>query len=827
MKQTFTISGMSCAACAAAVEKAVVKLPGVTEASVNPATEKLTVDQEPFEENAIISAVEKAGYGALPAEREPTEVILSIGGMHCAACAAAIEKGLAKIEGVVEASVNLATEKAVVRYLPGGADTRVFRETIEKLGFHLEESSRRGTAERERERRKSEMWANLLKVVAACSFAAPLFYLAMGAMLDWPVPNSLHPMQYPLVFALAQVTLLVPIVAAGSGFFTVGTRALFRLSPNMDSLIAIGTSAAMLYSFIAMIRMVFGDLAAMDDLYFETAGVILALVMLGKYLEARSKGKTSEAIFRLMELAPPTATTVRDGREIEIDVAELKEGDSVVVKPGGRIPVDGVVIEGHSAVDESMLTGESIPVDKNVGEKVAAGSINRLGSFVFRATRVGDDTTLSRLVKLVEEAQAHKAPIARLADIVSGYFVPVVVLIAIISAVGWLLAGSTLPFALTAFIAVLVIACPCALGLATPTAIMVGTGKGAEYGILIKSGEALETAHKVRTVILDKTGTITEGKPALTDIVAFGSFIDEEILRMAASAEKGSEHPLGEAIVRGAEDRNLALLSSENFLAIPGKGVQTVVDGKSVVLGNAVLLADAGVSLDEGTSSLDRLADEGKTPMLLAVDGRLAGIVAVADTVKVGSAAAVARMKEMGLTVVMITGDNDRTARAIARQTGVDRVLSGVLPDGKAEEVKRLQQEGAVVAMVGDGINDAPALAMADVGIAIGSGTDVAMESADIVLVHSDLQDIPSAIELSRRTLRTIKQNLFWAFFYNVIGIPVAAGVLHIFGGPLLNPIYAALAMSFSSVSVVANALRLKTFKPLRGARPSVKGESA
>lgn len=671
------------------------------------------------------------------------------------------------------------------------------------------------------------MRANLLKVVAACSFAAPLFYLAMGAMLDWPVPDSLHPMQYPLVFALAQVALLVPIVAAGSSFFSVGTRALFRLSPNMDSLIAIGTSAAMLYSFIAVIRMVFGDLGAMDDLYFETAGVILALVMLGKYFEARSKGKTSEAIFRLMELAPPTATTVRDGREIEIDVAELKEGDSVVLKPGGRIPVDGVVIEGHSAVDESMLTGESIPVDKIVGDKVAAGSINRLGSFVFRATRVGDDTTLSRLVKLVEEAQAHKAPIARLADIVSGYFVPVVVLIAIVSAVGWLLAGSTVPFALTAFIAVLVIACPCALGLATPTAIMVGTGKGAEYGILIKSGEALETAHKVRTVILDKTGTITEGKPALTDIVSFGSFVEEEVLRLAASAEKGSEHPLGEAIVRGAEDRNLALFSSEHFLAIPGKGVQTVVDGKKIVVGNAVLLADAGVSLDEGASSLDRLADEGKTPMILAVDGRLAGILAVADTVKVGSAAAVARMKEMGLTVVMITGDNDRTARAIARQTGVDRVLSGVLPDGKAEEVKRLQQEGTVVAMVGDGINDAPALAMADVGIAIGSGTDVAMESADIVLVHSDLQDIPSAIELSRRTLRTIKQNLFWAFFYNVIGIPVAAGVLHIFGGPLLNPIYAALAMSFSSVSVVANALRLKTFKPLRAARPSVKGESA
>ncbi|MDO9508487.1 MAG: heavy metal translocating P-type ATPase [Thermovirgaceae bacterium] len=825
MKHSFTITGMSCSACAKAVERAAGKLPGVTEASVNFATEKLTVEQEPPDEAAVVNAVEKAGYGAIPAGGETSEAILSIGGMHCAACASSIEKGLSKLPGVENSSVNLATEKAMIRYRPDQTGISVFRDTIEKLGFSVVETSRRGAADSERERKKADMRAHLFRVIAACSFALPLFYLAMGAMLDWPIPDALHPMKYPLIFALAQVTLLVPIVAAGSSFFTVGTRALLRLSPNMDSLIAIGTTAAMVYSSVSIYRMAVGDLAAMNDLYFETAGVILALVMLGKYFEARSKGQTSEAIYRLMELAPPTATVLRDGREVEIDAAELQMEDLVIIKPGGRIPVDGVLIEGSSAVDESMLTGESIPVDKNVGDRVTAGSINRHGSFVFRATRVGDDTTLSRLIRLVEEAQARKAPIARLADIVSGYFVPVVVIIAIVSAAAWLLSGSTLPFALTVFIAVLVIACPCALGLATPTAIMVGTGKGAEYGILIKSGEALETAHKVQTVVLDKTGTITEGRPVLAAVVPFAEFTEEDVLRLAASAEKGSEHPLGEAVVKGAEERNIVLLPSEGFTALPGMGVEARIGGRDVVLGNIALLSGRGIASEGAKMVLEGLSDEGKTPMLLGVDGRLAGIVAVADTVKPTSATAVDRMKEMGLSVVMMTGDNERTARSIARQVGIDRVLSGVLPDGKAGEVKRLQQEGRVVAMVGDGINDAPALVQADVGIAIGSGTDVAIESADIVLVHSDLRDIPSAIELSQRTMRTIRQNLFWAFFYNIIGIPVAAGVLHIFGGPLLNPIYAALAMSFSSVSVVTNALRLKSFKPLRLSSTALKGE--
>jgi len=582
----------------------------------------------------------------------------------------------------------------------------------------------------------------------------------------------------------------------------------------MDSLIAIGTSAAFLYGIYAITRIANGNTEYANDLYFETAGVIISLILLGKYLESVTKGKTSEAIKKLMGLAPKTATVIHDGQEMVIPIEEVETGDVLLVKPGEKIPVDGEVVEGSTSVDESMLTGESIPVEKTNGSKVIGASINKNGMIKFKATKVGKDTALAQIIKLVEDAQGSKAPIARLADIIAGYFVPAVIVIAILAAAAWYLSGMSVIFSLTIFIAVLVIACPCALGLATPTAIMVGTGKGAEYGVLIKGGGALETAHKINTIVFDKTGTITEGKPQVTDIVTTGDISESELLLFSASAEKGSEHPLGEAIVNGARERNLDLLDVESFQAIPGHGIEVFIKGRKMLLGNKKLMDDRKIKITLQQDS-DRLAAEGKTPMYIAADGRLAGIIAVADVMKPSSKRAVEMLHSMGIEVAMITGDNRRTAEAIAKLVGIDRVLAEVLPQDKANEVKKLQAEGKKVAMVGDGINDAPALAQADIGIAIGSGTDVAMESADIVLMRSDLMDVPTAIQLSRRTIRNIKQNLFWAFGYNTAGIPIAAGLLYLFGGPLLNPIIAAAAMAFSSVSVLANALRLKRFKPL------------
>lgn len=584
----------------------------------------------------------------------------------------------------------------------------------------------------------------------------------------------------------------------------------------MDSLVAMGTSAAIIYSLYSTWKIAAGHHMYVDDLYFESAGVIITLILLGKSLEAVSKGKTSEAIKKLMGLTPKTAVVIHEDKEIEIPIEEVEVGDIILVKPGERIPVDGEVVEGLTSIDESMLTGESIPVEKKVGDKVFGASINKNGSIRFKATKIGSDTALAQIIKLVEDAQGSKAPIAQMADIVSGYFVPIVFVIAVLSAAIWLLAGEGTVFALKAFIAVLVIACPCALGLATPTAIMVGTGKGAEYGVLIKGGEALETAHKINTIVFDKTGTITEGRPEVTDIVTTGEIDEKALLQLAASAEKGSEHPLGEAIVRGAEKQGLEIKKLDSFNAIPGHGIEVVIDGKQILLGNRKLMTDRGISLAQLKDRSDRLASEGKTPMYVSVENNLAGIIAVADVVKESSAKAIKTLHKMGIEVAMITGDNIRTAEAIAKQVGIDRVLAEVLPQDKASEVKKLQQEGKKVAMVGDGINDAPALAQADIGIAIGSGTDVAMESADIVLMRSDLMDVPTAIQLSKSTIRNIKQNLFWAFGYNVAGIPIAAGLLHAFGGPLLNPVFAAAAMSMSSVSVLTNALRLKRFKPYK-----------
>lgn len=811
--KTFNIEGMTCAACAKAVERAAKKLEGVQEASVNLATEKLSItyDETKVTVEDIQKAVEKAGYKA---SLDAITRSFRIEGMTCAACAKAIERATRKLDGVIESNVNLATEKLTVVYEPSKLRFPDIRKAVEKAGYKAFEEEQGADADREgKEKEARSLWT---KFLVSAVFTVPLLYIAMGHMLGLPLPEVIDPMMNPANFAIVQLLLVLPVVVMGSRFYIVGFRTLAKRSPNMDSLIAIGTSAAFLYGLFAVYMILSGDTSYTHDMYFESAGVILTLVTLGKYFEAVSKGKSSEAIKKLMGLSPKTARVIISGEEKEISIEEVEVGDVIVVRPGEKLPVDGQVVEGATSVDESMLTGESIPVEKNPGDSVIGASINKNGSIKYRATKVGKDTALAQIIKLVEDAQGSKAPIARLADTIAGYFVPVVIALAVISGIAWYLSGETAVFSLTIFIAVMVIACPCALGLATPTAIMVGTGKGAEYGVLIKSGTALETAHRVQTVVLDKTGTITEGKPAVTDILAFGGWDESWLLQAAASAEKGSEHPLGEAIVRAAQERGLELKPVSGFRAIPGQGIEVSIDGKNITMGNRKLMDGRAVNIDDKWELSQRLAGEGKTPMYISSEGTLAGIIAVADTVKPNSVKAVAGLKEMGIEVVMITGDNRRTAEAIGRQVGIERVLAEVLPENKAEEIKKLQAEGRKVAMVGDGINDAPALAQADVGIAIGSGTDVAIESADIVLMRGDLMDVITAIDLSKKTIRNIKQNLFWAFGYNTVGIPVAMGLLHLFGGPLLSPMIAGAAMSFSSVSVVTNALRLKGFRPAR-----------
>lgn len=745
--------------------------------------------------------------------------ILKINGMTCAACAARIEKVVGKMDGVEEISVNLATEKATVSFDADKTALNEIKDRIEKAGYGAEEIKETKRVDEDKLQKEKEIRTLWTKFTVSAIFAIPLLYFAMGSMLMWlrfPIPSFVDPMMVPMNYAIMQILLTIPIVIAGYRFYTVGYKAMINRSPNMDSLIAMGTTAAIVYSLYSVFQIAQGNADAVEGLYFETAGVIITLILLGKSLEAVSKGRTSEAIKKLMGLAPKTAIVIRDGKEYEVPIEEVEMGHIILVKPGEKIPVDGVVMEGNTSVDESMLTGESIPVEKKADDQVYAASLNKNGMIKFKATKVGGDTALAQIIKLVEEAQGTKAPIAQMADIVSGYFVPIVFGIAALAFLGWFLSGETLVFSLTIFIAIMVIACPCALGLATPTAIMVGTGKGAEYGILIKGGEALETTHKINTIVFDKTGTITEGKPEVTDIITVSGTDRNELLQLAASAEKGSEHPLGEAIVNAAEKENLEFLKLDGFYAVPGHGIEVMVKEVPILLGNKKLMEERNISLSELAEESDRLAGEGKTPMYVAMNQQLAGIIAVADVVKPSSLKAIERLQDMGIEVAMITGDNRKTAEAIAKQVGIDRVLAEVLPQDKSNEVKKLQAEGKKVAMVGDGINDAPALVQADIGIAIGSGTDVAMESADIVLMKSDLMDVPTAIQLSKSTIRNIKQNLFWAFGYNVIGIPVAAGLLHIFGGPLLNPIFAAAAMSLSSVSVLTNALRLKRFKPYR-----------
>lgn len=750
--------------------------------------------------------------------------VLSIRGMTCAACAQRIERTVKKLSGVDQASVNLASEKLFVEY-NDTVNLDMIKEAVTKIGYEVVEKtavSKTDTVDEDRNRKQKEIKTLWAKFIVSSVFALPLLYIAMAPMITWirlPFPSALDPMNYPLIYALVELILVIPVICVGYKFYTIGYKSLIQRSPNMDSLIAIGTSAAVLYSLYNTWQIINGNFNAVDALYYETAGVIITLILLGKSLEAVSKGRTSEAIKKLMGLAPKTAIIIYQGIEKEIPIDEVEIGDIIIVKPGSKIPVDGTVIDGHTSIDESMLTGESMPVDKKSGDMVYAASLNTTGTIQFRADKIGSDTALAQIIKLVEDAQGSKAPIAHLADIVSGYFIPIVCAIAVIAGIAWYIGTRDLEFALTIFISVLVIACPCALGLATPTAIMVGTGKGAENGILIKGGEALETAHKVNTIVFDKTGTITEGKPTVTDILTTQGILADNLLQITASAENSSEHPLGQAIVQGARDKGLELLKVNSFESLTGRGIEASIDGQIILAGNRKLMEERDISLAELEDDSDRLAEEGKTPMYIAIDEKLAGIVAVADVVKKSSKDAIESLHKMGIEVAMITGDNKKTAAAIAKQVGIDRVLAEVLPQDKSNEVKKLQNEGRKVAMVGDGINDAPALAQADIGIAIGSGTDVAIESADIVLMHSDLMDVPAAIELSKKTIYNIKQNLFWAFGYNTIGIPIAAGVLHLFGGPLLNPIFGAAAMSLSSVSVLTNALRLRKFKPTYGER--------
>lgn len=738
-----------------------------------------------------------------------------IEGMSCASCAMTIENAVSKIPGVDKASVNLATEIMTVE-----ANDSVTPEDIAKVvdGVGYSARPRGKSVEEELEEKNEKKEAHLREmkrnVTISAIFAVPLLFIAMADMVGIPMPAFLSPMQSPVSYALIQLALVLPIIWLGRRFFVDGFKALSKGHPNMDSLVALGTSAAFLYSLYGTYHVLEGHAHFAMNLYYESAGVILTLITLGKYFEAVSKGKTSMAIQTLVGLAPKMATVLRDGQEVEVPVEEVQVGDLIRVKPGEKVPVDGVVTEGNSTVDESMLTGESIPVSKAVGDEVIGASLNKTGSFILKATKIGKDTALSQIIQLVEQAQGSKAPIAKLADKVSGVFVPIVIVLALVSGLAWYFLGQeSWVFALTITISVLVIACPCALGLATPTAIMVGTGKGAENGILLKSGEALEEANHVNMVVFDKTGTITNGTPVVTDVVTADSTDEDALIRLAASLEVASEHPLGEAIVAKAKEQGAAFDEVTNFEAIPGFGIKGHVGETLVFLGNEKWMRENGLANVEMNDKANHFAEQGKTPLYIGYNDAVQGLIVVADTVKESSARAIQTLHEMGIQVAMMTGDHERTAQAIAAEVGIDRVFSEVLPQDKANYVSKLQEEGYIVAMVGDGINDAPALAQAQVGIAIGTGTDVAIESADAVLMKSDLMDVPAMLKLSRATIRNIKENLFWAFAYNVIGIPFAMGVLHLFGGPLLNPMIAGAAMSFSSVSVVLNALRLKRWK--------------
>ncbi|MGT2936322.1 heavy metal translocating P-type ATPase [Streptococcus caprae] len=820
MKEQYQVLGMTCASCAASVEKALQQVEGVREASVNLAREKVTIDFDPerltFED--LQETVQEAGYDIRSLDSQnKAKIQFAIEGMTCASCAATVERAVQSLDGVSEAVVNLATETLSVTYDKERVDVATIKEGVQASGYKASLKADNQETPAKKESQTAQLWR---RFSWSALFTVPLLYIAMGPMLPFgglPLPHFLHPEHRSLNYALAQILLVLPVVYLGRSFYTKGFKTLFKGHPNMDSLIAVGTTAALLQGLVTTIALGLGSVdhsGAHPDLYFESAGVILTLITLGKYLEAVSKGKTSDAIKHLMGLAPKTARILDNGQEKDIPLEQVQVGQILLVRPGEKIPVDGTITQGSSSIDESMLTGEALPVQKTQGDLVVGGTINKNGSFQFEAQKIGKDTMLSQIIQLVEDAQGSKAPIARLADRVSAVFVPVVMGLAVLAALAWWsLGGQSWQFALSILIAVLVIACPCALGLATPTAIMVGTGKGAEHGILIKSAPALEGLQAVQTVLFDKTGTLTQGRPEVTKLLTYGSLSDREVLALAASAEKGSEHPLAEAIVQKATEQALSLPNMTDFQAVPGHGLVAQVDGQSLYLGNARWMTEQGIELTEAQTDAEKLASSGQTPIFVALGQELIGLIAIADRLKESSRSAIAQLHKMGIETVMMTGDNTTTAQAIARELGIDRVLSEVLPEEKASHVKELQSGDQVVAMVGDGINDAPALAQADVGLAIGSGTDVAIESADVVLVSQDLTTVVTAMKLSKATMRNIKQNLFWAFAYNVIGIPIAMGLLYLFGGPLLNPMLAGAAMSLSSVSVLLNALRLKQFR--------------
>ncbi|MDO4588510.1 MAG: heavy metal translocating P-type ATPase [Fusobacterium sp.] len=821
MKKQYQLGGVSCQVCVSKIERKLKKLEGTEEATVNLSTEKLTIeyDENILKEDTIISTVKKLGYEIEEIE-DLKEVELDIDGISCQMCVSKIERKISKLDGVKSIVVNLANSRGKIVYDSEKIKLSEILQKIEKLGYKGTKHNEIAESIKDKEK-EEQLKREFVEFKVAIFFSAIIFYISMGTMIGLPVPKLISPEFNPLNYALIQLILAVPVIYIGRRFYIVGIKQFFMKSPSMDSLIATGTGSALIYSVYGTFKIMEGDYHYVHSLYFESAVVILALILLGKHMEGISKGKTSEAIKKLMSLKSKKANLIREEEIIQVDIEEVEKGDILLVKPGESIPVDGEVIDGESSIDESMLTGESIPVDKVAGDKVFGASINKNGSLKIKATAVGKDTVISKIIKLVENAQGSKAPIAKIADKISAYFVPIVMLIATISGIVWYYIGSkgiveinNTPaiFALTIFISVMVIACPCSLGLATPTAIMVGTGRGAELGILIKSGEALEKAHKVDTVVFDKTGTITEGKPRVTDIIVIENQDKDYILQMGASLELHSEHSLGEAIVEEAKEKEIKLLSVQDFISITGQGVYGKIEGKEVLIGNIKLMKSKGIEVTL-EKELNELALQGKTPMYVGIDNKFVGIIAVADTVKKESIEAIKELKKRGYTIGMITGDNKITAEAVGKQVGIDIIFAEVTPEDKYLKVKELQEQGKNVAMVGDGINDSPALVQANIGIAIGGGTDIAMESADIVLMKKTLKDVIVAMELSDATMKNIKQNLFWAFIYNSLGIPVAGGVLYPFTGHLLSPMIAGGAMAMSSVSVVSNALRLRNFK--------------
>lgn len=815
IKKTYNVEGMHCASCARNIEKELEVLDGVNKGLVNLTNEKLVLefDDKLINEERIIEVINSIGFRLI---EESTVLKLKIEGMHCASCSSNIEKTLKETDGIIECVVNLSTETAKVVYNSKIISASNIIKLISSLGFKGMVTDRGGNFDR----KEKEIKKQGIQLAILISCMIPLFYIAMAPMITWielPIPRIINHMENLLINAIVQLLLLIPIIIIARRMFYLGFKLLIKGKPNMDTLIAVGTTSAIIYSLYNLIYILIDPIHSnMEGLYFETAGMIITLIFLGKYLENRAKLKTTNNLKKLYDVAPKTALKIVDGIETEVFIEDIEIGDFLIVKPGSKIPIDGKVLKGSSYIDESMLTGESMPVKKDVDGDVYGGTQNKDGTLEIIVTKDSENTAIANIIKFIEEAQSTKAPIAKLADIVSGYFVPVVIAIASISMISWLIFSGDFQFALRIFIAILVIACPCALGLATPTAIMVATGKGAELGILIKGGEALEAAHKISGIVFDKTGTLTIGKPVITDVI----FAEKEeyeynkvVLQLAASLEKASEHPLKDAFITKVLDDSLELLEYQEFNSVPGQGIIGQVQSHNVLVGNKLLMTNNEIAMNDWEAKADLLNSDGKTAVYISIDGKIKAVVGIADTLKSESKEVLERLKRLGIKTFMITGDNQRTADVIGRKVGVEKIYANVLPTGKADIIKNIQAEGYVVAMVGDGINDAPALVQSDVGIAVGNGTDIAIESADIVLVKENLGDIVSAITLSKKTIVNIKQNLFWAFIYNIIGIPLAAGIIYIFGGPLLNPIFAAIAMSLSSVSVVTNALRLRRFK--------------